>query len=208
MAHINRKYIDSHWSVFILRGLLALLFGWLALFNSGNNLSTLTSILGVFLLSLSIVEFANSLYRAHYKRGWGTSVAMAILDTIIALVILLTVDQSIAWHLAALAIYTLLRGVFDIIASFRNIDDITDRFIWLICGICGCIMGFVIFNAGSLAVTDFIRFFGAYLLVIGVASLIYGVHNYEQKRDDTAARIESAKTKTKSVKKATSRKKR
>ena len=33
MAKINRKYIDKHWGVFVARGILAGIFGFLLLFS-------------------------------------------------------------------------------------------------------------------------------------------------------------------------------
>ena len=64
MAHINRKYIDSHWLLFIARGLIALAFGAVALFNMRRDVSYMITLVGIFLLTFSIVEFVNALYRA------------------------------------------------------------------------------------------------------------------------------------------------
>ena len=59
-------------------------------------------------------------------------------------------------------------------------------------------MGFIILNSGDFEISTFIRFFGAYMLVVGISSFIYGVHNYDQNQEDIIARKESAK-KTKKV---------
>jgi uncharacterized membrane protein HdeD (DUF308 family) len=52
-------------------------------------------------------------------------------------------------------------------------------------------MGAVIINAGDFDIMTFIRFFGAYMLVVGVTSMIYGVHNRAQEVEDKIARKES-----------------
>ncbi len=188
MAHIKRKYIDSHWSVFVVRGIIAILFGWVALFSMKQSFASLVSIVGVFLLCLSIVEFLNALHRAHQKTGWGISVSIAIVDAIVALALLLTIHEDTAWHLYIIAGYTFVRGICEIITGFRTDEDDTDRFIWILCGVCGAIMGIVVFNSGEY----FVRFFGAYLFALGICSLIYGVHNRAQKMEDRAARKETA----------------
>lgn len=189
MSHINRKYIDSHWAIFVVRGVVALLFGWLALFSMRRSFDSLMALVGVFLLSLSIIEFVNALHRAHQKTGWAVSVTIAIVDAVVALALLFTLGQDTTWHLVILAIYTFLRGLFEIVSGFRTTVDPTDRFIWVLCGMCGAVMGIVIFNSGEF----FIRFFGAYLFALGVCSLIYGVHNRAQKIEDKEARVESAR---------------
>ena len=54
-------------------------------------------------------------------------------------------------------------------------------------------MGVVILNAGNFEITTFIRFFGAYMLIVGATSLIYGVHNRSQEKEDEIARKEARK---------------
>ena len=209
MAHTNRKYIDSHWMIFIIRGVTAIIFGWLSLFSVGRDLSSLVSVIGVFLLAFSIIEFVNSLHRAHEKTGWTVSVSLAIIDAVVALALLFNIDNHETVHLIIIGLYTILRGLFEIISGFRTTVDPTDRFIWILSGVSGCIMGFAVLNSGEL----FIRFFGAYLFALGLCSLIYGVHNHAQKTEDKIARAESArlaaKTRAKNtrLKKSTPRRK-
>ena len=202
MAHIKRKYIDSHWSVFVVRGIVSLLFGWVALFSMKQDFPSLVSIVGVFLLCFSIIEFTNALHRARQKTGWGVSVTIAILDAIVALALLLTIHEATNWHLYMIAGYTFLRGICEIVTGFCIDEDTTDRFIWILCGICGSVMGIVVFNSSEF----FVRFFGAYLFALGICSLIYGVHNRSQKMEDKAARKETAalaaKTRKRNAKKA------
>lgn len=193
MAHIKRSYIDSHWLVFIFQGAIALFFGGLTLFTSDETSSALIPVIGIALLALAVVEFANSLHRSHHRSGWLVATLVALYDAGFGLALLLLAGQTMAWHISLLAAYTIIRGLFEIIIGFRTTVDPTDRFIWVLCGICGAVFGFVIFNSGHLTNVDFVRFFGAYMLILGVCSLIYGVHNRVQKHEDCEARSEAAK---------------
>ena len=188
MAHINRKYIDSHWLLFITKGLVALAFGAVALFNMKRDLPYMITLVGIFLLTFSIIEFINALYRARQRTGWAISVSLAIIDAVVALALLFTITQDTTWHLYTVAAYTFLRGFFEIVAGFRSTIDPTDRFTWIFSGIFGAISGVIVFNSGDF----FVRFFGVYLLIIGTCSLFYGVHNRAQKIEDSIARRESA----------------
>lgn len=193
MAHIKRKYIDSHWLVFIFQGAIALFFGCLTLFTSGESSSSLVPTIGILLLALAVVEFTNSLYRSRHRHGWLVSTLVALFDAGVGIALLFIMNQDMVWHLSLLAGYTVIRGIFEILIGFRTTVDPTDRFIWVLCGVCGVIFGFVIFNSGHLANVDFIRFFGAYMMILGVSSLIYGVHNREQSIEDREARSLAAK---------------
>ena len=193
MTTIKRKYIDSHWLVFIFQGAIALLFGCLTLFTSNETSTTLIPVIGIALLALSVVEFANSIYRTRNREGWMVSTAVAVADAVFGLLLLFLSDQGMAWHLSLIAIYTLLRGIFVLVLGFRTADDPTDHFIWILCGVCGIVFGFVIFNSGHLANVDFVRFFGAYMMILGVSSLIYSIHNRDQQREYRRERAEAAK---------------
>lgn len=192
MAHIKRKYIDSHWLVFVFQGAIALLFGCLTLFTADSSSAKLIPVIGIFLLALAIVEFANSIYRSYNRQGWVVSTAVAVFDALVGILLLFMVNEGMTWHLVTVAAYTVLRGVFELVIGFRTTVDPTDRFIWCLCGLCGLVFGIVIFNSGHLAGVDFVRFFGAYMMILGVSSLIYSVHNREQQREDRLARSESA----------------
>lgn len=187
------KYIDSHWGIFALQGIVALLFGWFALFTSSSDIQTLVIVVGSVLLSLGIIELLNLLARTRTKNTWGVSLVMAILEISAGLALLFTYEQNVAWHLVVIAAYTILRGIFEIILGLRAIDDFTDKFIWILAGVCACIMGVVILNTGHLGTTPFIKYFGSYMMVFGVVNLIYSVHNNEQGKDYRSEKLVAKK---------------
>lgn len=216
----KRKYIDSHWLVFALHGAIGLVFGLYIIgaslqVTSANSLITsqmLVNIVAIALLTLGIVELLNMFYRAHKQETWGLSVVVAFLEIAAAFGLLFTQGQDIVWQLAIIASYTVLRGVFEVLIGLRAVDDMTDKFIWLVCGICGIVLGFVILNSGRFNnSTTFLQFFGAYMMVFGLGSLIYGVHNLNQKKEYSEEqrqnRIKKSTTKAKTAKsKVTKRK--
>ena len=193
------KYIDSHWGIFALQGIVALLFGWFALFTNSSDIQTLVIIVGSVLLSLGIIELLNLLARTRTKKTWGVSLTMAILEVSAGLALLFTYEQNVAWHLIVIAAYTILRGIFEIILGLKAIDDLTDKFIWVLTGVCACIMGVVILNTGHLGNTPFIKYFGSYMMVFGVVNLIYSVHNHEQGKDYRSEKLAAKKKTTKNV---------
>lgn len=193
------KYIDSHWGIFALQGVVALLFGWFALFTNSSDIQTLVIVVGSVLLSLGIIELLNLLARARTKNTWGVSLVMAILEISAGLALLFTYEQNVAWHLIVIAAYTILRGIFEIILGLKAIDDLTDKFIWILAGVCACIMGVVILNTGHLGTTPFIKYFGSYMMVFGVVNLIYSVHNNEQGKDYRSEKLAAKKKMSKTL---------
>ena len=204
MAHINRRYIDKHWMIFIIRGGLAAIFGFVALFGFMTNWELVISLVSVFLLFMGIVDSISALYASSKKHGWINSVIDAVVDVAAALALLFFARSNLIVSLIIISSYTVISGLIDIFHGFLSTVDPTDRFIRVLAGVLGCIMGVVILNAGNFEIMTFIRFFGAYMLVVGVTSAIYGVHNRAQNIEDKVARKQSAK---KATKKASKRKK-
>ena len=202
MAHINRRYIDKHWFVFIFRGLLAAGFGFLALFGAMTNFEVVISMVSVFLLLMGIVDSVSALYASVKKHGWINSVIDALVDIMAALSLLFFAKNNVTTALIIISVYTVLSGLIDVFHGFLSTVDPTDRFIRILTGILGCVIGVVILNAGDFEIMTFVRFFGAYMLLVGVTSLIYGVHNRSQSVEDSVARSQALKGKKKSTKKA------
>ncbi|MBR2998294.1 DUF308 domain-containing protein [Candidatus Saccharibacteria bacterium] len=207
MAHINRRFIDKHWFVFVIRGLMAGIFGFVLLFSGSSDLGSVISMVSLFLLCMGIVDSLGALYASTRKRGWINSIIDAVIDVAAALGLLFIARNDIVGSLIIISVYTVLSGVIDIFHGFLSTVDPTDRFIRVLAGVCGCVMGAVIINAGSFEIMTFVRFFGAYMLIVGVTSMIYGVHNRAQKIEDKVARKEARKVLLKNKRTTTKRKK-
>ena len=184
-----RKFIETHWLFYAFQGVISILFGAYLLFTNITAISTLTGIIGVSLLCLGVIEVFSIMYRKHYGKSLILSIALSVFEVVIAFILLFMQDYNMAWILSLLAIYTIVRGVLEIVLGFSAITDKTDRFMWISCGVCGAIIGVVILNSGGFAdQTTFIRFFSAYMMIYGVTNLIYGVHNKNELAEQKEAR--------------------
>ncbi len=200
MAKLNRKFIDKHWLVFLIRGGLAAVLGCLILFGGLRSIENVSTLICVFLLVMGIVDAISALYNSNKKHGWINSIIDAVIDVVAAVSLLFFAKNNLTNIVIVLSVYTIASGLIDIFHGFLSTVDPTDRFIRVLAGACGCVIGIVILNAGKFEVTTFLRFFGAYVVVVGVTSLIYGVHNRSQNIEDKIARKETAKNRAKSVK--------
>lgn len=201
MAKINRKFIDKHWLMFLVRGAIALMFGGLVLFSGASAVNEIVAVMSVFLLFMGIVDAVGALYSSTKKHDWFNSIVDAVIDVVAALALLFLAKDSLVHSLLVISIYTILSGIVDIFHGFLSAEDATDRFIRMITGVIGCVIGVVILNAGNFEMTMFVRFFGAYMLIVGTTSMIYGVHNHSQGIEDKIARSEARKKSSKTKKK-------
>ncbi len=206
MAKINRRFIDKHWLVFLVRGALAAAFGCFALFGGMGSIENAIAVISVFLLLMGIIDAVGALYGSTKQHGWVNSIIDALIDVAGAVCLLFFSRGSLANSVVIISVYTIVSGVIDVFHGFLSTVDPTDRFIRILVGVAGCVIGAVILNAGGFEITTFIRFFGAYMLMVGATSLIYGVHNRAQEQEDKLARKAARKPARKSNTKRTSRK--
>ncbi len=195
MAKINRKYIDKHWAVSALRGIMAGIFGFLLLFSAEAEVQNIVVEISVFLLLMGIVDSVSALYNSTKKHGWINSIIDAGIDVVAAAILLFFANTDLMASVVILSVYTILSGIVDVFHGFVSTTDPTDSFIRVLSGVCGCVIGFVILNAGGFEISMFARFFGSYLLIVGTTSSIYGVHNRSQNIEDKIARKQARKKK-------------
>ena len=173
-----RKYVESHWLIYAFQGIVSLVFGGYILFAINNSIPALATFVGVTLLCLGVIELFNLLHRKHFGGSLALSLILAITEIVIAMLIIFTRNGNMIWPLTLIAIYTIGRGILEIVLSFVAMTDKTDRFMWTVCGICACIIGIVILNSGDfVSPTAFLKFFGSYMMIYGVTNLFYGIHN-------------------------------
>ena len=151
-------------------------------------MENIIALVSVFLLFMGIVDAVGALYASTKKHGWINSIIDALIDVIAAVALLFFAKDNLVNGLIIISVYTIVSGVIDIFHGFLSTVDPTDRFIRILAGASGCVIGLVILNAGSFEMMTFMRFFGVYMLIVGVTSMIYGVHNRSQKIEDKIAR--------------------
>lgn len=180
----KRKYIESHWLVFGIKGAIAALAGLCLTLTTKENTEYLTAIVGCTMLGLALVELFNMLHRKRRQHTWGASFAISLIELVVAIFLLFTVkpnasaSDTIALRVSVLSAYTLVASVIAIMLAFSGFQNTTDRTMWVIDGVIGCVLAFAMFN--GLDVTTHIKIFGIYLLVKGLTDMYFGAHSREE----------------------------
>ncbi len=201
----KRKYIESHWLVFGVKGALAAIAG-LCLNLSFGDADKVTRLLGCFMLGLGLVELINVIHRGSKQRAWGVPLAVAFIELLVASTLLMAAIPDfilglfpgnsysdiqggiLAFRVVVLSCYTLYASAASIVVAFSSFQNKTDRFIWLMEGMFGAIMGFAMLGENGIDANTHLRIFGIYLLVKGLTDLIFAVHSKEELEDEKEAK--------------------
>jgi uncharacterized membrane protein HdeD (DUF308 family) len=167
----------------ILRGIIAVIFGLIALRYPGSAARAFVIVFALFAFADAILDFfvASTLGRAGMRWGW---YAFAALVSIAAGVVALAYPQITFYALVFLvALRAIIMGATEVGAAFAWRDLRGDRWLLGLAGLLSVVFGILLFAfpaAGGLAV---IYTIGIYAIVLGVAIGLIGVRLLRAARD-------------------------
>jgi uncharacterized membrane protein HdeD (DUF308 family) len=160
--------LSRAWWVYLVRGLLAILFGVLAFARPGLTLATLVIFFGAWALATGVFAILAAFAAKKVHTDWWVLLLEGLLGIAVGLVTFWApgiTAISLLWYLAFWAI---LSGIFEIVTAVRLRKEIRGEGWLMLAGLASIVFGGLLLSrpgAGALAVITFI---GAYALVLGV----------------------------------------
>src|SRR5215813_3486811 len=143
------KDISSYWWLILLRGILSILFGILAIMNPGLTLITLATVFGIYALIDGFAAIGVALFGAKQMNNRLVLGLEGVLGVIFGLLVVSWPDISVIAFLQVIAIWALVTGIVQIVSA------IGERDIWMgLAGLLSILFGIYFFRfpgAGALA---------------------------------------------------------
>jgi uncharacterized membrane protein HdeD (DUF308 family) len=170
-----RERLAKHWWVFVLRGVLAILFGISAFAIPGITLAALILLYGAYAMADGIVAAVAAFTRRKPGEGFPWSVLLVGVAGIAAGIVTFMYPGLTALVLLYLiAAWYIVRGIFEVLIAIQLRKEIQGEG-WLIAaGILSVLFGVFLFarpGAGALAV---IWIIGMFAMLFGIITLILG----------------------------------
>jgi uncharacterized membrane protein HdeD (DUF308 family) len=160
--------IRSHWWLFLVRGILALLFGIAVLVYPGAGLLAIAWIFAIYAFVDGIVALVTAVRMNHADGNWGWLLfegVLGIIAGIIAAVYPFAAAFALAWLLGAWAIIT---GVLAIASAFSARVHIPNEWLWVLSGVVSLIFGIAIFASPAFGLFALIWMVAFYAILAGV----------------------------------------
>ena len=173
MASSEAKSIaKSAWWLFILSGVLSVLFGLFAVFWPGLTVSILVHIFGLFIVAIGVAWLVMSFADMKTNRVWWLSALLAIFAVVAGIYLLANPSTTITIFVILVATVVFARALVDLIgASYAG--DASSRWMWILLGVLGVVFGVVILVYPKSATTAFVWVVGLYAVIRGIADIIY-----------------------------------
>jgi uncharacterized membrane protein HdeD (DUF308 family) len=170
------ELLARYWWMFVLRGVVAVIFGILALIWPGITLTALVLLFGAYALVDGIFALGSAIFGGRSSEGrrpWLVLEGIAgILAGILTFIWPGITALVLLFFIAAWAVVT---GVFEIIAAVQLRREIQGEWLMALAGVFSIIFGILLFVwpvTGALAVVWLI---GIYSIVFGVALIALGI---------------------------------
>ena len=160
--------LARNWWAFAIRGLVAIIFGIIAIFFPGTAFLSLVLVFGVFALVDGIFSIASVFVSAAHTESWWWLVLEGAFGILIGILTLIQpVAMGIAWILI-IAIWAIVTGILEILTAIRLRKTISGEGWMILSGILSVLFGLI---------AAFYPASGAFAigLIIGIYALIFGI---------------------------------
>ena len=166
--------LSRNWWLVVVRGILAILFGVVALFWPGLTWLVLVLMFGVYAIVDGVFAIWSGVVRSRYSSRWWVFLLEGILGVAAGVIALMRPGWAALALVIVIAVWAILTGVLEIAAAIRLRREITNEWLLAFSGFISVLLGILLFfqpATGGLVVTLMI---GAYALIFGVLLVALG----------------------------------
>ena len=160
--------LSRNWWAFLLRGIIAVVFGLIAIFMPVAAFLSLVFVFGAFALVDGIFTIISAFTSNAKSENWWWLILEGLFGILIGVLTLLQPAAMGGAWLLLIAVWAIVTGVLEIITAIRLRNEITGEF-WLILG------GLISVAFGVFVVTAPLAGAFAIGFVIGIYALVFGV---------------------------------
>lgn len=166
--------VSRYWWVIALRGAVAILFGVLAFAWPGVTLSALVLLFGAYAIVDGVAAIVVGIKDYGEKERWWATLLGGLVSLGAGIVTFMMPGLTALTLLTLIAIWAVMRGVFEIVAAIRLRKEIEGEWLLALAGALSIAFGLYMIafpGAGAIAVVWWI---GAYAVAIGLMLVVLG----------------------------------
>lgn len=163
----------EHWWTIVLRGVIAVLFGVIALAAPGAALLSLAFLFGIYLVADGVIGLVGTVRAARAHGHWGMLLAEAVLNILVGLVALFMPGAAVLAFVLLVAAWALISGALMLSAAMR-LHASHGRWWLALGGIASLVCGVMLVAAPLIGAVVLAWWIGIYAIIFGIALLACG----------------------------------
>ena len=190
---MDSKIVSQVWWAIVLRGVLAILFGVVALFFTGQTLLALVWVFGVYAVLNGLFALVAAVRAGEAHRRWGWLTFAGIVSIVAGVVAFVWPGLTALTLVLIIAAWAIILGVAEIAFALAMPDTLAHPWIAALSGAVSVLYGVVLAvwpRSGAVALTWLL---GIYAIVYG-AMLLYYANRLQALRGDVRSLLGSGRT--------------
>lgn len=168
------QMLSKYWWLFVLRGLLSILFGVVAFMYPSSTLTSLILFFGVWMLVDGAFSVCGALFGKSVVDDWVLQLMFGILSILLGAMVLSAPGVTTLVVVVYAAAWFMIRGVGDIIFAIKLRKVIPHEYLMILGGFLSVLVGFMLLwnpVAGALALLWLVAL---YAVIFGVMAVALG----------------------------------
>ena len=175
---VSTTYADiakGAWIWAVVRGVIAIIFGIVAMSSPITTALVLATVIGVFAIIDGIIDLIDAI-RHRGTSGVGLRVFLGIISLLFGIIILVWPGKTVGFLVILIAIWSIAIGLLQVIANLGIRKEAPGAWVWgVISGGLGVVFGIlVLFNLG-IGVVALVWMLGIWAIVFGLALVVLGL---------------------------------
>ena len=166
------RMITKNWWVFLLRGLAAIIFGFLAVIWPSITLQVLLILFGVFVLLDGIFSLVSGIVSIGQDKRWWTMLLSGILSIAIGLLIFFWPNVTGVVLLYFIAAWAVVIGIMDIVIAIQIRHEIEGEWMMILDGAFSLIIGILLFVFPAQSAVALVWLIGLFAIAVGIIFII------------------------------------
>jgi uncharacterized membrane protein HdeD (DUF308 family) len=174
MAVVTTAELSRWWWTFILRGVLAIVFGIVAFISPPATITVLVLLFGAWALVDGVFDIVAALQHRTMDRSWWLTILEGIVGIVAGVLALAFPEIAAASLLLLIAAWSIVTGVIEVVLAIRLREQITGE-LWLaIAGVLSIAFGVLLFLFPAAGALTIVWIIGAFAIAFGISLIALG----------------------------------
>ena len=175
--------ISRNWWMFAVRGVVAIIFGVVALIWPGQALQALVLVFGAYALVDGIFAVFAGIASYRYFERWWAVLLEGVAGVVIGLLTFFWPNITALVLLYFIAAWALITGIFEIVAAIQFRRVITGEWMLILGGLLSILFSVLLFVFPLAGAVSVILVIGMYAVVFGTSEIIFAFRLRGLRRD-------------------------
>ena len=165
--------LTQNWWTFLIRGIIAVLFGLAAIIWPGLTIATLVIVFGAYVLIDGIFAIFDGFSARKENSHWWVEILIGIAGIIIGVWAMAFPGLTAVGLMYFIAAWWLITGVLQIVFAIRVRKEITNEWLLILSGALSAILGIVFMLFPGSGALSLIWVVGVYAIIFGIMLIIF-----------------------------------